>query len=142
MADFRFVVDVFAPRPRVWETLVNVERWPQWTPSVTSVMQLEDGPLALGSRAKIVQPKLIPTVWRVTELDEQAGVFVWQTGRPGVKVIAGHLVERTDNGSRVTLTLTYRGLLGPLMAYQLKELNWAYLTLEAQGLKARSEGVR
>lgn len=142
MADFRMVMDVFAPPARVWETLINVDRWPEWTPSVISVRQLEAGMLTLGSRVRVEQPKLIPTVWRVTELDEQAGVFVWQTGRPGIKVIGGHLVEPTDHSSRVTLTLTYRGLLGPLMAWQLKHLNWEYLTMEAEGLKARSEGVR
>jgi hypothetical protein len=136
------VLDVFAPPARVWETLVNVDRWPEWTRSVSSARQLEAGVLMLGSRVRIEQPNLIPTVWRVTELDEQAGVFVWQTGRPGIKVIAGHLVEPTDHSTRVTLTLTYRGLLGALMAWQLKDINWRYLTMEAQGLKARSEGVR
>lgn len=142
MTDFRFVVDVFAPPQRVWETLVNVEHWPEWTQSVTSIRQLEPGPLVLGSRARVEQPRLISTVWRVTEFDEQAGIFVWQTGRPGIKVIGGHLVETTDHSTRVTLTLTYRGLLGALMAYQLRELNWRYLEMEAHGLKDRCEGVR
>ncbi|HVZ82740.1 MAG TPA: SRPBCC family protein [Terracidiphilus sp.] len=139
MADFEFVVDIAAPPQRVWETLIDVERWPEWTRSVISITRLDTGPLALGSRARVVQPKLIPTVWKVTEFDGQARLFTWQTGRPGVKVIGGHRVESGEYGSRVRLTLTYRGLLGVLMAHQLKELNWKYITMEAQGLKARCE---
>ncbi|HZB89337.1 MAG TPA: SRPBCC family protein [Terracidiphilus sp.] len=142
MPEFRFVVDVMAPPQRVWETLVNVERWPEWTSSVTSVQQIEPGPLVLGSRVRIEQPELMTVVWRVTELDERAGLFVWQTGRPGIKVIGSHRVQRAEGGSRVTLTLGYRGLLGWFMALQLKHLNWQYLEMEAHGLKARSEGVR
>lgn len=141
MSDFRFVVDVLAPPFQVWETLLDVERWPEWTQSATSITRLEPGPLALGSRAKILQPKLIPAVWRVTEFDDREHVFTWATSKPGIKVTSSHMVERTDNGSRVTLTVTYSGLLGMLMAYQLKDLNWQYLTMEAQGLKTRCEAA-
>jgi hypothetical protein len=74
-------------------------------------------------------------VWRVTELDESAGVFTWVTGKPGIQITATHRIEPTLEGSRLTLTLDYTGLLGPLMAWQLKDLNWDYLTREAAGLK-------
>jgi hypothetical protein len=141
MPDFRFVVEVFAPPFHVWETLLDVARWPEWTQSVTSIERLDSGPLSLGSRARILQPRLIPAVWKVTELDPRDRVFVWQTGKPGIRLTAAHRVDRTDQGARVTLTLTYGGLLGPLMAYQLKDLNWSYITMEAQGLKARCESL-
>lgn len=139
MADFSFVIEIIAPPFQVWETLIDVERWPGWTESVTSIERLDDGPLAVGSRARILQPKLIPAVWQVTELNERDHIFVWKTGKPGVKLTASHIVERTALGSRVTLKLTYGGLLGPFMAYQLKDLNWTYITMEAKGLKACCE---
>lgn len=139
MSTFRYTVEVFASRELVWEILVDVQRWPEWTPTVTGVERLEPGPLAIGSRTKLWQPKLMTTVWRVTALESNAGVFVWETSRPGVKVVATHRVEPTRNGARLTLTLQYRGILGFFMAIQLKQLNWDYLTKEAQGLKARCE---
>jgi hypothetical protein len=141
MSDFRFVVEVLAPPYQVWETMIAVARWPEWNKSVTSAQRLEEGPLAVGSRTRIAQPKLISTVWRVTDLNERDRYFAWVTGRPGIKVRASHLVERTDRGSLVTLTLDYSGLLGFIMARQLKDLNWEYLTAEAEGLKTRCEAL-
>ena len=140
MSTFRYSVEVFAPPEKVWEVLVDVERWPEWTPTVTRAERLEPGPLALGSRTKIWQPELMTTAWRVTALDPNAGVFVWETRRPGIKVIATHRVEPVRGGGvRLTLVLEYKGILGPFMAIQLKNLNWEYLTKEAQGLKAHCE---
>lgn len=141
MSDFQFVVEIAAPPFHVWETLLDVERWPEWTQSITKVERLDDAPLAVGSRVRILQPRLIPAVWSVTELDPHKRVFVWRTGKPGVRLTAMRRIERTDQGSRVTLALAYGGLLGPFMAYQLKDLNWSYLTMEAQGLKVRCEAT-
>lgn len=141
MSDFSFVVDILAPPFQVWETLLDVERWPEWTRSVTSIERLDPGPLAIGSRVRILQPKLIPAVWKITELDFRNGAFTWQTGKPGVRLKASHQVTQTEQGSRVALSLDYGGLLGPVMAYQLKDLNWNYLTMEAHGLKTRCESA-
>jgi uncharacterized membrane protein len=139
MSSFQYAVDVFAPFERVWTVLVDVERWPQWTPTVTRVERLESGALAIGSRTKIWQPGLMANTWRVTALDEGIGVFTWETSRPGIKIVATHRASVTPEGVRVTLALDYKGLLGALMAWQLKDLNWDYLTKEGQGLKARCE---
>lgn len=139
MSSFHYSVDIYAPTELVWRVLVDVERWQQWTPTVTGVERLESGPLAIGSRTKIWQPKLMANTWRVTALDERIGVFTWETSRPGIQVIGTHRVSAIPEGVRVTLALDYRGLLGALMAWQLKDLNWNYLTREGQGLKGRCE---
>ena len=140
MANFRYTVEIFAPPQQVWDTLIDVERWPAWTPTVLRVERLDSGPLALGSRTKLWQPQLMAAAWQVTELDPVTGLFTWQTGRPGVRVTGIHRVEAAPKSvTRLTLELNYGGLLGPLLARQLKALNWDYLTKEGQGLKARCE---
>jgi len=141
MSEFRFVVEVFAPPFRVWETLLDIEHWPQWTRTVTSATRLDDGPLTIGSRARLLQPRLIPAVWKVTELDPRQRLFTWVTGRPGIQIAGSHLVDRTAQGCLVTLTITYSGLFGWLMARQLKRLNWDYLGAEARGLKTHCEAA-
>jgi len=83
MADFIRSVDIDAPPDVVWRTVRDVERWPEWTPTVTSLRLVDPGPLALGSRARIRQPRLPPATWQVTELDDGRG-FVWVTQRKGV----------------------------------------------------------
>jgi uncharacterized membrane protein len=140
MTDFRIDVEILAPPDLVWAIMRDVERWPEWTPTVTSVRLLDRGPLAVGSRAVIRQPKLPPAKWRVTELDEPGRSFAWVTWGPGVRVIARHWVEACGDGSRATLSLRYTGVLAALFAHVTRELNDRYLALEAKGLKQRSEG--
>ena len=139
MTNFAYQIEIFAPPARIWSTWMDVDHWPDWTPTVNTTKRLDLGPLSLDSRTKIIQPKLMPAVWRVTQLDELAGIFTWATGRPGIKVTATHLVEPTSDGSRVTISLAYTGLLGSFMARQLKNLTLDYLSREAHSLKAHCE---
>src|SRR5262249_23551031 len=108
--------------------------------SLSRVKLLSAGPLQLGSRARIHQPKLPPAFWRVTELI--AGErFTWVSGMPGAKVTARHIALPCPNGTRVTLSIQYEGLLGPLLARWTGELNERYLAMEIDGLRARCAGV-
>jgi uncharacterized membrane protein len=141
MLDFRIVVEIDAPPDRVWAVMRDVERWPEWTPTVTSVRRLDGGPLAVGSRVVIRQPKLPPARWRVTELDEAGRNFTWTTRGPGMRLEARHWVEDHGQRSRATLSIQFSGVLGPLFARLTRDLNERYLALEAEGLKERSEGA-
>ena len=84
--------------------LLDVERWPEWTTSVSKVQRMDIGPLTLGSRTRIWQPKLMPAVWQVTSLDEQRHIFAWTTHTFGIKIIARHQVDAIGARSRVTLS--------------------------------------
>jgi uncharacterized membrane protein len=138
MTHFTISVDIQAPPQRVWLTMRDVERWPEWTPSVTSVQRLDDGPFSRGSRARVRQPKLLPAVWEVTALSEGSS-FTWVTRSPGLQVAGRHSVEPRPGGSQVTLALDFTGLLAPLVGRLLGGLNERYLALEANGLKAWCE---
>jgi hypothetical protein len=83
--------------------------------------------------------KLPPAFWRVTELYPSTS-FTWVSRAPAVLVTAQHSVEEIADGTRVTLSIRYEGLLGALLARWVGDLNRHYLVLEADGLKARCTG--
>ena len=137
--DFQITVDIEASPDKVWAVTRDIERWPEWTPTVTSVRRLDKGPFAVGSCAVIRQPKLLPAKWRVTELDDERRSFTWLMRGPGMRIQARHGVEANGQGSRATLSIHFSGVLGPLFARFTRNLNERYLALEAQGLKERCE---
>ena len=53
-------ITIPAPQDVAWAVTVDVERWPEWTPTMQSVERLERGPFGVGSTAKIKQPQLPP----------------------------------------------------------------------------------
>jgi len=133
---FSVTVEIPAPPATVWRVMADVERWPEWTPSVRRVKLLTPGPMRVGSRARIRQPGLPPACWRVTELEADRG-FTWVSTMPGLRVTGKHWIEAMNDGCRVTLSIQYGGLLGPLLASCTTHVNDRYLAMEASGLKAR-----
>jgi len=130
-------VQVQAPAAEVWAVFADVERWPDWTPSVTSVHPL-DGPLALGARFTIRQPRLPRLTWRVVEF-EPGRSWVWRAGAAGGRTFAHHLVEPQDDGSTVvTQRIDQRGI-SVLFGLLSRGLTRRYLAEEAAGLKAACE---
>jgi uncharacterized membrane protein len=133
-----FSIDIEAPPAKVFAVLCDVEAWPEWNASVTSLKRMDEGPFGLGSRATVVQPKLRPAVWQVTAFAEGSR-FTWVTAGPGILTEGDHVINPAGEGSRVTLTLRFSGLLAPLVSRIYRKLSRRYLALEAHGLKARCE---
>jgi uncharacterized membrane protein len=129
--------DIDAAPQRVWDVMSAVERWPEWTESMTSV-QLLEGSLALGKTARVKQPRLPAATWRVTAYDAGEG-FVWEARSLGTLTVAGHRIEPRGPGSRVTLTIRQTGGLVPLFAPITSRFVRRYMEMEAAGLKKRSE---
>lgn len=138
MTEFSIDVEIAAPPARVWAVMRDIERWHEWTSTITSITPLQPGPLTSGLRARIRQPKLLPAVWTVTAVDEGRG-FTWETRYPGMVIVGDHRVEPAGVGSRAILTLRVGGLVGPLIALFTRRLSNRYLAIEAAGLKLRSE---
>ena len=101
--------DMDASAERVWAVTVDIERWPDLLPTVTRVERLDQGPLSVGSRARLKQPAQRPTVWTVTRLDAPA-VFEWEAVVFGVPTRAMHRIEPLGTGRcRNTLALEMSG---------------------------------
>ncbi|WP_035940694.1 SRPBCC family protein [Knoellia aerolata] len=133
-------VDIEAAPDRVWDVMSDVERWPEWTETVTAVTRLDAEPLGLGSRVRVEQPKLPPTEYVVTEFDPGRG-FTWVATGLGVRTTARHTIAaRPEGGSRVVLAVEQAGPVGKVMGRLFfTGLTDRYLATEAAGLKARSE---
>jgi hypothetical protein len=138
MTRFQTTIDIQAPPERVWAALRDIEHWSAWTPTVLRVRLLDPGPVAVGTRAIVHQPKLPSARWQITEFAEGHS-FTWIKRSPGVFVTGRHCVEGTANGSRAILSLDFSGPLGSVVACLTRGLNKGYLALEAQGLKKHAE---
>ena len=132
-------VDVAASPEAIWAVLIDVERWPEWTASVRRARRLDVGPFAVGSRARLEQPKLPPAVWRVAELVAPHS-FVWVSGAPGLTTEAVHRLDLDERGgTTVTLGISQSGPLGRLMAWIIGGMTERYVRPGGRRLKRRAE---
>ena len=135
-------VEIDAPTSLVWEVFTDVERWPEWTASVTNLVALDGPGLAVGKRFQIKQPKLPTLVWEVT--DVAPGVsWTWAQHSSGGSTFAHHALTPMDDGhTLVRQALDQRGPVGAIVGRLMLRRTRRYLEMEAQGLKLRSEGLR
>lgn len=131
-------IEIAAPPQLVWDVFSDVQRWPEWTASVTSLTGLDGPTLAVGKRFAIKQPGMQKLVWQVTEI-EPGSSWTWVQRSPGVLVTARHYVSAQPGGTLVRQQLDQRGFLGALVGRLMAKKTRRFLELEAQGLKARSE---
>ena len=138
----RIQVSIKVDRPPevVWPVLVDVERWPEWTASITEVRRMDRASLDVGSIVRIRQPRLKTMDWRVTEF-RKGRYFVWENRSPGVLTVASHTIREQESGSIVDLTIDMTGWLSPLAGFLFGKLTRRYMEMEAQGLKRRSEAL-
>jgi uncharacterized membrane protein len=135
-------IEIEAPPARVWSVFSDVERWPEWTASVTRLTALDGPGLAVGKRFEIKQPRLPKLVWRVTQVDE-GGSWTWEQHSPGGRTVAVHeVIAAPGGGTLVRQRLDQQGPIGGLVARLMRATTKRYLELEAAGLKARSEHLR
>lgn len=136
---YRASIDIDAPVERVWDVLMDVERWPDWSPTVTAVKRLEPGIFRPGSSARIKQPKLAEAVWRVSAMVPQKS-FTWSTRARGVTTVGRHVVaEREGGGTRADSEIDHTGPLSLLARVFYARLTKRYLDQEVHGLKQRCE---
>ena len=140
MPVLRHDVTIAASPARVWAILTDVERWPERIPTVDTVERLEPGPLVVGSRTRLRQPRLPEAVWTVTELDEGTS-FTWRSRSPGMAIDAGHCVELRDRGSRLELSVAITGPLSRIGWLMTRSLTQRYVEIEAASIKQAAEAA-
>lgn len=139
MTTYEISVDIDAPGDRVWEVMTDVERWHEWTASITSIERLDGGgALRVGTRARIRQPKFPPAVWEVTKV-EPGKSFTWVSRAPGMLVTGSHIVIPKGRSSQAILKVVYEGVVGKIFGRATKGITEHYIALESAGLKKRSE---
>src|SRR5215813_11420821 len=133
----RASITIDAPIEAVWSVFTDVEQWPTWASSFTSV-ELVDGPMRLGAKARIHQPRLPTVVWEVTKW-EPGRSWTWTTTSPGARTEASHVLTRVGEFTLAEQSITWSGPIGRLAALVWRSLTRRYLAIEALGLKQRSE---
>ena len=121
---WKSILTIDAPVAVVWRLTTDIANWPAVTPTVTRLDRLDDGPLRVGSRARLEQPGQAPAVWTVTRLDE-GREFTWRTSRLGLTMTGSHLLEEVDGRCRNVLTLDLdgfgAGLVGRLVGRRIND---------------------
>ena len=105
---------------------------------MTSVERLDDGPLAVGSQARIKQPAQGAKTWTVTALEPRKH-FAWTTRAIGTRMTGGHHLEESANGTTNTLTIDIEGALAPLVGLLLRLPIKSAIKKENEGFKTAAE---
>ena len=131
-------IDIAAPPDIVWAVMSDVERWHEWTASITRIDRLDGGAFGVGSRARVRQPGFAPAVWRVTDFTPPRG-FTWEMRSLGAHAVGDHRVVAKRGGCAATLAVDIDGWLVHLLARRIGDVSRKFVEMEALGLKRRCE---
>jgi uncharacterized membrane protein len=127
-----------APADRVWRLTLDIMNWPSFMPTVRRVERLDQGPIRVGSSARIKQPGQTPAVWTVTKL-EPGREFTWQTRRLGTTMTGSHVVEAVGDTCRCTLAIDVAGPFSGPFGAMFGGLFRKALDAESAAFKAKAE---
>ena len=132
-------VEIAAPIERVWALTEDIEKWPAITPTMTSIVRLDSGPLKVGSTARVKQPRQRARVWTVTRFDPN-DTFAWRSRILFMAVVGSHSMASKGDGSTAnTLTLEMSGVMSRLMGRILTSTLRQALATENAGFKQHAE---
>ncbi|GII62587.1 hypothetical protein Skr01_26720 [Sphaerisporangium krabiense] len=135
----RTSITIAAPAATVWKALCDIDRWPAWTSTVTAATWLDPGPIRIGHRARLTQPRLGTATWEVSELEPESS-FVWTRRSPGVTTAGAHTLTAAPDGATVlTLGIDHSGPAAGMVRFLTDRLTRRYIETEARGLKAFCE---
>ncbi len=131
-------IEIDAPIERVWAANEDIESWPQISPSMAEVTRLDGGPLAMGCRARIRQPRFPSAEWTLTALDP-GRALTWESRNMGVRTIATHELEPTITGTSLLFVVELSGLPVRLLSPVISRIAHRFIEQEARGFKSYCE---
>ncbi|MDJ0925442.1 MAG: SRPBCC family protein [Acidimicrobiia bacterium] len=131
-------IEIEAPVATVWALTLDVESWPQMSPTMDSVERLDEGPIAVGSQARIKQPGQGVKVWTVTQLDHEK-TFAWSTRSLGMTMTGIHRLRSVDQTTVNTLVVDIAGGPAPVVGRLLRRPILEAITAENEGFKKAAE---
>jgi uncharacterized membrane protein len=134
------VIHIDAPVEAVWAVTEDVERWPEWTPTMESVKRVDQGPFDVGSAALIKQPGLPEARWVVTALT-RGKQFTWESQVRGMQIVATHEMAAVKISTQSLLRVELSGLVARLLWPFIRSSLQQSLAQENAGLKSRCEAV-
>jgi hypothetical protein len=120
--------------------LCDVEHWCDWTPTVTEVKAVGSGAMQQGARYRVVQPKLRPAIYEVTEYIPNQR-FAWEQKLPGGALVADHQITSRSGTTEVELSFESKGLLANLAARLYAKTIAEYVATEAKSLKSYCDSL-
>lgn len=127
-----------APVERIRELTLDVESWPEHTPTMTSVERLDQLPIAVGSAVRIKQPAQRERVWTVSEI-EPGRRFAWFARTMGTTMTATHSLVSTTSGVTHMLSLDIEGRLSRPAGTLIGRSITKALVAESLGFKTAAE---
>ncbi|MEQ9519287.1 MAG: SRPBCC family protein [Parvibaculum sp.] len=140
MPRFDAQIDIDAPPETIWQVLSDVENWPNWAPTFTTIKLLDGGVAGEGANVWIKQPKLAGGHWVISEW-RPGESFTWVSTRSGQRICGVHDIVEQDSGCRFEQSLIFDGWLSGVTAFMGRSLITRYMAMEAEGLKAASEAL-
>lgn len=131
-------IHIYATLARVWELTLNVEAWPEYTPTFTKIELLDNHSITVGSTARIKQPLQRAKVWTVTLLEYRKR-FSWTTRLMGTHITASHGLVENETGVINTLTIDIEGRLAPIIGALLRRPILKAMAVENLGFKTAAE---
>jgi len=124
----------------VWRVLADVEHWRDWTPTVIEIKPVNGSGLVVGARYRVVQPKLRPAIYEVTEYIPNQR-FMWVQKFAGGAMIADHRLTARGRGTEVELSFSSKGLFANVAVSLFSKLIGDYVATEASSLKTRCDNL-
>ncbi len=140
MNKFYGKAEIQAPASIVWKKLTDVDHWHEWSPTITSIRQVNGGPFAVGKKLRIQQPKLPTSVWIIESVEQERSFFMRKKNCL-LSVIAGHELEEVNGITLLTLSIEFKGASASWVGRKYEAMMLEYLSIEARSLKSASEKV-